>query len=30
MTEEINLSEGYKGIVVCTPMEVFDDEQEYD
>ena len=30
MTESINLSEGYKGIIICTPMEVLDDEQEYD
>jgi len=27
MTELINLSEGYKGITICTPMEVFDDEE---
>ena len=26
MTELINLNEGYKGITICTPMEVFDDE----
>ena len=24
MTEIINLNEGYKGITICTPMEVFD------
>ena len=30
MTEIINLNEGYKGIIICTPMEVLDDEQEYD
>ena len=27
MTELINLNEGYKGITICTPMEVFDDEE---
>jgi hypothetical protein len=27
MTELINLNEGYKGIVICTPMEVLDDEE---
>jgi hypothetical protein len=27
MTELINLSEGYKGITICTPMEVFDDDE---
>ena len=26
MTELINLNEGYKGITICTPMEVFDYE----
>jgi len=26
MTEIINLIEGYKGVTICTPMEVFDDE----
>ena len=30
MTEIINLNEGYKGIIICTPMEVLDNEQEYD
>ena len=24
MTEIINLNEGYKGVTICTPMEVFD------
>ena len=24
MTENINLLEGYKGVVICTPMEVLD------
>jgi predicted nucleic acid-binding protein len=24
MSELINLNEGYKGIIICTPMEVFD------
>jgi hypothetical protein len=24
MTENINLIEGYKGVVICTPMEVLD------
>ena len=28
MTELINLNEGYKGVTICTPMEVFDDEEE--
>ena len=27
MTEIINLNEGYKGITICTPMEVLDDEE---
>ena len=27
MTELINLNEGYKGITICTPMEVFEDEE---
>ena len=27
MTELINLNEGYKGITICTPMEVFDYEE---
>ena len=27
MTENINFSEGYKGITVCTPMEVLDNEE---
>ena len=27
MTENINLLHGYKGITICTPMEVFDDEE---
>jgi len=27
MTELINLNEGYKGITICTPMEVLDDEE---
>ena len=26
MAENINLMEGYKGITICTPMEVLDDE----
>ena len=26
MTENINIQEGYKGIVICSPMEVVDDE----
>ena len=26
MTELVNLNEGYKGITICTPMEVFDNE----
>jgi predicted nucleic acid-binding protein len=26
MTELINLNEGYKGITICTPMEVLDNE----
>ena len=30
MTELVNLNEGYKGITICTPMEVLDNEQEYD
>jgi predicted nucleic acid-binding protein len=27
MTELINLKEGYKGITICTPMEVLDNEE---
>jgi len=27
MTELINLNEGYKGIIICTPMEVLEDEE---
>ena len=27
MTEAINLAEGYKGVTICTPMEVFDDDE---
>jgi predicted nucleic acid-binding protein len=27
MTEIINLTEGYKGITICMPMEVLDDEE---
>jgi hypothetical protein len=27
MTELINLQEGYKGITICTPMEVLDNEE---
>ena len=26
MTEQVNLDEGYKGITICTPMEVLEDE----
>lgn len=26
MTEIINIQEGYKGIIICTPMEVIEDE----
>lgn len=28
MTELINLNEGYKGIIICTPMEVLEDEED--
>ena len=27
MTENVNLSEGYKGITICTPMEVLENEE---
>lgn len=27
MTELINLNEGYKGIIICTPMEILEDEE---
>ena len=27
MTENINLQEGYKGIIICSPMEVVEDEE---
>jgi predicted nucleic acid-binding protein len=27
MTELVNLSEGYKGIIICTPMEVLDNDE---
>jgi predicted nucleic acid-binding protein len=30
MTELVNLNEGYKGVIICTPMEVLDDEREHD
>jgi hypothetical protein len=30
MTENINLLEGYKGVTICTPMEVIDDGPERD
>ena len=26
MAEKINIEEGYKGIIICTPMEVIDNE----
>ena len=27
MTENVNLSEGYKGITICTPIEVLENEE---
>lgn len=27
MTENVNLTVGYKGVTICTPMEVLDDEK---
>jgi hypothetical protein len=31
LVEIVNLNEGYKGIIICSPMEVFDyEEQEHD
>ena len=27
MTENINIQEGYKGIIICSPMEVVEDEE---